>query len=72
VILPDGGGSYGGGPIRRFALELRAESGTYIKEFVSADGGRTTPSVAKTLQVPCRCVELDVLAVHFDPFDFAP
>jgi len=61
----------GGGAVSRFVIELRTESGTYIKEFVSGDGGRTNPSVAGILQVPCRCVELDVMAVHFDPFDDA-
>ena len=51
----------------RFSLCLRVQSGTYIKEFISGDQGRTTPSVAELLGVPCECAELDVLEVHCDP-----
>lgn len=47
----------------RVELRVEAEAGTYIKELVSGDGGRTTPSVADALGVPCTCVELDVLEV---------
>lgn len=49
----------------RFELEIRAESGTYIKEFVSGDGGRTRPSLSEALGVPCRVEELDVVDVHW-------
>lgn len=49
----------------RFAIEVRAESGTYIKEFVSGDEGRTNPSLAGTLGVPCKVEELDVVDVHW-------
>jgi len=58
---------HGSGPVREFALTLRTEAGTYVKEFVSGDEGRTRPSVAEVLRVPCDCTELDVLEVHFDP-----
>ncbi len=47
----------------RLVLRLRTEPGTYVKEFVSGDGGRTEPSLAGALGVPCDCSELDVLAV---------
>jgi len=47
-----------------FSLRVRAQSGTYIKELVSGDGGRTQPSVTGLLGAPCRCVELDVLDIH--------
>ncbi len=47
-------------------IEVRAQSGTYIKELVSGDAGRTTPSLASLLGVPCRCVALDVLEIHAD------
>ena len=43
--------------------EVRASSGTYIKELVSGDDGRTSPSLAAALGVPCRCKHLDVLEV---------
>ena len=55
------------GQVTEFALTLRVQSGTYIKEFVSGDQGRTHPSAAALLNVPCDCVELDVLNVHCDP-----
>ena len=46
-------------------LEIEAESGTYIKELISGDEGRTRPSVSELLGVETRCVELDVLAIRF-------
>lgn len=56
-----------GDAVRRFTLTLRCESGTYVKEFISGDEGRTHPSVSQILGVPCDCVLLDVLEVHCDP-----
>ncbi len=47
----------------RFEAEIDAESGTYIKELISGDGGRTTPSVSEFLGVPCVCTKLDVLQI---------
>lgn len=47
-----------------FTLEVTAEAGTYIKELVHGDGGRTTPSLAGLLDVPLTVLELDVLEVH--------
>jgi tRNA pseudouridine synthase 10 len=51
----------------RMVLRVRTEPGTYVKEFVSGDGGRTEPSLAGVLGVPCVCSELDVLAVGGEP-----
>lgn len=50
----------------RFDLEVRAESGTYIKEFVSGDEGRTAPSFAQAIGVPVRVEELDVIDVEWE------
>ncbi len=48
-----------------FDLELETDSGTYVKEFVSGDDGRSTPSFSERLGVQC-CVEtLDVLAINY-------
>jgi tRNA pseudouridine synthase 10 len=47
--------------------EVRAEAGTYIKELISGDQGRTTPSLTDLLGVSCRCAALDVLEVHWEP-----
>jgi len=49
-----------------FCCSLRTESGTYIKEFISGDDGRTSPSIAAELGVPCVCDQLDVLNIHID------
>src|SRR6185436_9992817 len=51
----------------RYLFEVRAEAGTYIKELISGDRGRTVPSLSEVLGVPCRCASLDVLEVHWDP-----
>ncbi len=49
---------------RLFVAEVEAQSGTYIKELVSSDDGRTVPSVAGLLGVPCACTRLDVLDIR--------
>ena len=51
---------------RRLELTVRAQAGTYIKELVSGDGGRTEPCVAGVLGAEAECAELDVLAIHND------
>ncbi len=45
-------------------FKLKAQSGTYIKEMVTSDGGRTSPSVAGLLDVECQVEWLDVLDIH--------
>jgi tRNA pseudouridine synthase 10 len=50
------------------SLRLRAEAGTYIKELISGDEGRTVPSASSILGRPCRCAALDVLEIELpDP-----
>jgi len=44
-------------------LEIEAQGGAYIKEFISGDDGRTIPSIASILGTESTCVELDVIAV---------
>jgi len=48
----------------RAELRVTAEAGTYIKEWVHGDGGRTRPSLAERLGAACEVLELDVLDVH--------
>ncbi|HZU98241.1 MAG TPA: tRNA pseudouridine(54/55) synthase Pus10, partial [Planctomycetota bacterium] len=48
---------------REVEVELACEAGTYVKELVSGDEGRTTPCLASMLGVPIRVAELDVLEV---------
>ncbi|MFI5414646.1 MAG: tRNA pseudouridine(54/55) synthase Pus10 [Candidatus Lutacidiplasmatales archaeon] len=51
----------------RFTLELRAEAGTYIKEWVEGDDGRTDPSLSLLLGAPLTVEFLDVIEIHDDP-----
>jgi len=48
----------------RAELRVTAEAGTYVKEWVHGDHGRTRPSLAERLDVACEVLELDVLDVH--------
>ncbi len=47
-------------------LRVTAETGAYIKELVHGDQGRTKPSLADLLGVPCEVLELDVVDIHDD------
>jgi tRNA pseudouridine synthase 10 len=47
-----------------FTLEIRTEAGTYVKEWVEGDGGRTEPSLAGLVGIPLKVDFLDVLDVH--------
>ncbi len=44
------------------------QAGTYIKEFVHSDEGRTTPHLSSILgcQDPANISDLDVLEIHMD------
>jgi tRNA pseudouridine synthase 10 len=55
-------------PLGEDRLELRVlcQHGTYVKEWVSGDGGRTAPSLASLLGAPCECAVLDVEEVLTD------
>lgn len=45
------------------SITVACESGLYVKELVSGDGGRTNPSLAALLGIDARVVELDVIDV---------
>jgi len=47
----------------RYRVRLRTEHGTYVKEALSGEDGKSRPSLADLLDVPCRCVALDVLDI---------
>ncbi|KAJ2743843.1 hypothetical protein GGI20_003420, partial [Coemansia sp. BCRC 34301] len=51
---------------RFYRLRLESEAGTYIKEFVHGDLGRTTPSLADMAGVTADIIELDVENVSLD------
>ena len=42
---------------------VEADSGTYIKELMHGDEGRTKPNVSELVGVPCEVLELDVLGI---------
>ena len=43
-----------------FRLKMTTQAGTYVKEFVHGDLGRTTPSLCTILEKECDIIELDV------------
>ena len=47
-----------------FELTLETESGTYVKEFVSGDEGRTQPNFSDTIGTKCVVETLDVIAIN--------
>lgn len=48
----------------KLSIRILAEAGTYIKELISSDSGRTKPSLASLLGCKALCEELDVVAIH--------
>jgi tRNA pseudouridine synthase 10 len=56
---------------RAFILELRCGAGTYVKEFIHGDWGRTAPALPDLLApgappATADCLQLDVTAVEMD------
>lgn len=51
-------------PGGRLRLRIFAEAGTYIKELIHSDGGRTRPSVSEMLGCKAVCEELDVIGIR--------
>jgi len=49
---------------RRVTIEVRAESGLYIKELVSGDSGRTSPSVAEILKTEPRILDVSIVKIY--------
>ncbi len=47
-----------------FKLKIKAEAGTYIKEFITGDNGRTKPSMSEMLGVNIKIEYLNVLEVN--------
>jgi len=44
-------------------LIIETESGTYIKELVSGDDGKTKPNISEIIGTPCKVTELDVIKI---------
>lgn len=56
--MPDG--------VLEVEFTLRCESGTYVKETVHGDGGRTQPSLSSLIKAKCDVLWLDVGDIHAD------
>ncbi|MGV9170184.1 MAG: tRNA pseudouridine(54/55) synthase Pus10 [Promethearchaeia archaeon] len=51
---------------------FRVQGGTYVKELISGDEGRTKPSLSEELGVLCACEELNVVAIYGLPVHHNP
>lgn len=49
---------------------VKAEAGTYIKELISGDNGRTNPSIAKLVGTSAVCKKLEVTRIEDEFLDF--
>lgn len=49
-----------------FELNVITQAGTYVKEFVHGDFGRTKPSIGDIIQSEVDIVALDVMAINLD------
>ena len=47
-------------------ISLRCEAGTYVKELIHSDDGRTQPSVSGIIGCKCEVIWLDVSDIHYD------
>lgn len=50
--------------INRAIIRITAQSGTYIKEFITGDNGRTKPNISDLLNEPCSVDALDVIEIQ--------
>jgi tRNA pseudouridine synthase 10 len=48
---------------KKAEMKIRCQGGLYVKELVTGDGGRTTPSVSEILKNKAKPMKLDVLNV---------
>jgi len=51
-------------------LIIKAEAGTYIKELISGDMGRTNPSISGITGMKARCIKLEVTGIDDIYLDF--
>jgi tRNA pseudouridine synthase 10 len=50
----------------KLVVDIRADAGTYIKELIHGDQGRTNPSFSSLLGKKCICTRLDVIKIEDD------
>ncbi len=46
-----------------FKMTVKCEGGTYVKELITGDDGRTKPSVSGILGLKVECIQLDVIDI---------
>jgi len=46
-------------------LDIKCDAGTYVKEFIQGDEGRTQPSLSELLETRCEVDKLDVMKIHY-------
>lgn len=51
---------------RLLILDITAQAGTYIKELVHGEFGRTRPSISELIDQPIDIMALDVMAIYLD------
>jgi tRNA pseudouridine synthase 10 len=49
---------------RKASFMITSESGTYIKELIHGDEGRTQPNIADLLHTNCKVIALNVTRIH--------
>ncbi|MFX1377520.1 MAG: tRNA pseudouridine(54/55) synthase Pus10 [Promethearchaeota archaeon] len=47
-----------------YEFMIETQGGTYIKELINGDNGRTSPSFSEIFNTPLECKELDVLEIN--------
>jgi len=47
-----------------FVLDIKTQAGTYVKEFVHGDFGRTKPSLCDFLNIEVDIIALDVTGIN--------
>ncbi len=62
-IIHNIGGKYVNSNLFEFIIET--QGGTYIKELINGDSGRTSPSFSEVFEVPLVCRELDVIEIIY-------
>ena len=48
-----------------FEFLIETQGGTYIKELISGDNGRTSPSFTEIFRIPLICKKLDVIEISY-------
>jgi len=51
---------------KKLEITIRAEAGTYIKELIHGDEGRTQPNISDLINNKVKSIKLDVIKIHCD------